>query len=316
MYIMCPQLIFQTVRSVLATSSSAGVTLAGVKLLRACLEYPSFSPLLSTAIRILQSHTHHSSAEVSLDPLHPLARSRQWIGCLTCWLLLQVCEASRRGLSTCSLLLHPLGPPWNTEEGRVGPLTAGGANFNIGSPLTNEDAATTSTIDTSLGAPSNSGEADPQPSRPIDADPGHPSTTSGGSTPQDPQVTDLSTGYRKRRRMEEDGAGGSETLAGECGPLMRSSRTEAEGASQMAGTREQSDSEGGVGEGDSEGGVGEGDGGEGEVGEGDSEGGEGEVGEGDSEGEVGEGDSLDSDVEDILMTFCSSPSGSTSDNSQ
>ena len=244
--------------------------------------------------------------------------------------------------------LHPLGPPWNTEEGRVGPLSAGRANFNTGSPSTNGDAAT---IDASLGAPSNTGEANPHPSRPVDTDPGHPSTASGGSAPpQDPQLPDLSTGYKKRRRVEEDGAGGSETLAGECGPLMRSSRTEAEGASQMAGAREQSasqgDSEGGkgeMGEGDSEGGKGEvcegdseggkgevcedSEGGEGEMGEdseggeGDSEGGEGEMGEGDSgDSDVDIlttfGDSGDSDVEDILMTFCSSPSGSTSNNSQ
>ena len=215
----------------------------------------------------------------------------------------------------------------------MGPLSAGRANFNTGSPSTNGDAATTSTIDASLGAPSNTGEANPHPSRPVDTDPGYPSTASGGSAPpQDPQLPDLSTGYKKRRRVEEDGAGGSETLAGECGPLMRNSRTEAEGASQMAGAREQSasqgDSEGGEGEmgegevceGDSEGG--EGEMGEGEVCEGDSEGGEGEMGEGDSgDSDVEDilttfGDSGDSDVEDILMTFCSSPSGSTSNNSQ
>ncbi|CAI8040847.1 hypothetical protein GBAR_LOCUS22712 [Geodia barretti] len=68
------------------------MALGGVRLLRRCLEYPS-STSLPRAVRVLQNLTRHSSSEV--------------------------CEESRQGLALCSLLLHPVGPPWGSRSGPI-----------------------------------------------------------------------------------------------------------------------------------------------------------------------------------------------------
>ena len=52
----------------------------------------------------------------------------------------------------------PTGATLEHRRGQSGGSDPGGANSNIGPPSTNGDAGTTSTIDASLGAPSNSGE--------------------------------------------------------------------------------------------------------------------------------------------------------------
>ena len=57
------QRVWHAAQTILTRHSSVTVVLAGVRLLRVCLEYPDSTPL-SVAIRIFQSHTYHSSDEV------------------------------------------------------------------------------------------------------------------------------------------------------------------------------------------------------------------------------------------------------------
>ncbi|CAI8040845.1 hypothetical protein GBAR_LOCUS22712 [Geodia barretti] len=82
--------VFETLSQ--SSSLPSNMALGGVRLLRRCLEYPS-STSLPRAVRVLQNLTRHSSSEV--------------------------CEESRQGLALCSLLLHPVGPPWGSRSGPI-----------------------------------------------------------------------------------------------------------------------------------------------------------------------------------------------------
>lgn len=221
-----------------------------------------------------------------------------------------MCEESRQGLALCNLLLHPAGPPWGSRSGPI----------SEGVPPTHP--STTDPMDMELSV---------VPAFPPSA-PGVNSPAGNGSL-REPQTTWTQPERRKRRREEEEER--ETERCNERGTAMTLATTTTEDASGEGGCERREEGEKGeeervlgsvkekntatvVGEKGSEGGkaherekdkeihvtvtVGSGD-----MDRAEEEEGREEEEEGEEAAEM-ERETDDSDVEDILATFCSSPS--------